>query len=81
MVIADDGPGISESTRARVFEPFFTTRGIGGGVGLGLTAAYGIVTRHGGRIELSPRHGGGTAVVIALPAAARDESALELSPA
>lgn len=65
--IADDGPGIPPHQLARVFEPFFTTRGIGGGVGLGLTAAYGIVTRHGGRIELLPREGGGTSAVISLP--------------
>jgi len=68
ITIADDGPGIDPAIRERVFEPFFTTRGIGGGVGLGLTAAYGIVTRHGGRIDLMPRVGGGTVAVIALPA-------------
>lgn len=69
LTISDDGPGIDPALRARVFEPFFTTRGIGGGVGLGLTAAYGIVTRHGGRIELSPRAGGGTVATLSFPSA------------
>jgi signal transduction histidine kinase len=69
LTIADDGPGIDPAIRARVFEPFFTTRGIGGGVGLGLTAAYGIITRHGGRIELGPRAGGGTVATLCLPSA------------
>ncbi|MBS2027634.1 MAG: GAF domain-containing protein [Deltaproteobacteria bacterium] len=79
VTVADDGPGIPDSIRMKVFEPFFTTRGVGGGVGLGLTAAYGIVARHGGRIELVPRQGGGTLAVIVFPAAANaPESALGL---
>jgi two-component system NtrC family sensor kinase len=66
--VVDNGCGISPEIRSKVFEPFFTTRGVGGGVGLGLTAAYGIITRHGGRIELFDRFGGGTEVLITLPA-------------
>ncbi len=65
LVVADDGPGIPPTERPRVFEPFFTTRN--GGSGLGLAAARRIVEGHGGRIELESSSGQGTAVRIALP--------------
>ena len=68
ITIADAGCGMSPEVRARAFDPFFTTRGVGGGLGLGLTAAYGIVTRHGGSIAIDSEPGGGTEVKIRLPA-------------
>jgi signal transduction histidine kinase len=49
--VRDEGAGITRENLRRVFEPFFTTRGVGKGIGLGLTAAYGIVKRVGGDIE------------------------------
>jgi signal transduction histidine kinase len=66
--ISDSGVGMTPEVRGRVFDPFFTTRGVGGGLGLGLTAAYGIVTRHGGSITLESEPGMGTQVLIRLPA-------------
>ena len=69
IAIRDTGCGMTPEVRARVFDPFFTTRGIGGGIGLGLTASYGIVTRHGGVIELDSTPGKGTTVRVALPLA------------
>ncbi len=67
--VRDEGIGIAPEHLRRVFEPFFTTRGIGRGVGLGLTAAYGIVQRAGGTIELDSEVGKGTRVTVLLPKA------------
>ena len=65
--IADTGPGIPTDVRARVFDPFFTTRSVGSGTGLGLTVARDIVLAHGGTVAvICPPHGG-TSVTIRLP--------------
>jgi PAS domain S-box-containing protein len=64
--IADDGPGVPEAICERIFEPFFTTRR--GATGLGLAIAVGIVEGHRGRIDLEARPGGGTCLVVDLPA-------------
>ena len=53
--------------KARVFDPFFTTRPIGEGTGLGLAIARRVVADHGGRVELESQPGGGTMVAMALP--------------
>ena len=65
--ISDTGNGIDEPVRQRIFEPFFTTKDTGKGTGLGLFVAYGIVTRHGGFIDLSGGPGHGTIFEIYLP--------------
>lgn len=65
----DTGPGIPEAARAHIFEPFFTTKGEGEGTGLGLSVSYGIVTAHGGKIELAATSGAGTTLRVTLPAA------------
>lgn len=57
VVVDDSGPGVPEDARDRVFEPYFTTKS--GGTGLGLALAYKIVAEHGGRIEIGDRPGGG----------------------
>ena len=68
--VRDEGVGIAPENRRRVFEPFFTTRGVGKGIGLGLTAAYGIVKRVGGDIEAhSDGPGKGALFTIRLPVA------------
>ena len=77
--VRDAGCGIPAEHLRRVFEPFFTTRGIGGGVGLGLTAAYGAVQRHGGSIDLQSAVGEGTTVRIRLPAHAEPEAAADVA--
>lgn len=69
VTIADSGCGMTPEVRRRVFDPFFTTRGVGGGLGLGLTATYGIITRHGGSIAIDSEPGCGTEVSLRLPAA------------
>ena len=64
--VADTGEGMSEETRQRVLEPFFTTKGEGGS-GLGLAMVYGITERHGGEIEMRSTVGKGTAVALCFP--------------
>jgi signal transduction histidine kinase/ActR/RegA family two-component response regulator len=66
VVVADTGPGMSDSVRQRVFDPFFTTKAEKG-TGLGLSVAYGIVTRHGGRIDLWSETGRGSTFTVWLP--------------
>jgi two-component system NtrC family sensor kinase len=61
----DNGPGIREIDR--VFDPFYTTRPIGQGTGLGLSACYGIIQEHGGKISCSNRTEGGALFRIELP--------------
>lgn len=63
---ADTGPGILEP--ARVFDPFYTTRPVGQGTGLGLSACYGIIQEHGGKITCRNRDNGGAIFQIELPA-------------
>lgn len=68
LIVRDTGIGMSEAVRDRVFEPFFTTKGIQG-TGLGLSMVYGIVSRHGGTIDVASAPGQGTTVTVRLPAA------------
>jgi len=66
--IEDNGPGMAEATRLRVFEPFFSTKEVGVGTGLGLSVAYAIVTKgHHGSIEVESRPGEGCCFTIKLP--------------
>jgi two-component system, NtrC family, sensor kinase len=65
--IADDGSGIAGEHLARIFDPFFTTKPVGKGTGVGLSISYGIVKKHGGRIEVRSRPGNGTTFRISLP--------------
>jgi signal transduction histidine kinase len=63
---ADTGPGMLEPER--VFDPFYTTRPVGQGTGLGLSACYGIIQEHGGKISCRNRSEGGAVFIIELPA-------------
>ena len=66
--IEDNGPGMDEATRRRIFEPFYTTKPVGQGTGLGLSVSYFIITEdHGGEMGVHPVQGGGTRFVIRLP--------------
>jgi len=69
LEMKDTGAGIPETARAHIFEPFFTTKGEGEGTGLGLSVSYGIVTAHGGTIELASTSATGTTFRVRLPAA------------
>jgi len=65
--VEDYGCGIPEELRDRIFEPFYTSKEIGKGTGLGLAIAYGVVERHGGRIELDSEVGRGSLFRVHLP--------------
>jgi PAS domain S-box-containing protein len=65
--IADTGQGMDEATRRRAIEPFFSTKGIGQGTGLGLSMAHGLAVQLGGGLTIDSAPGAGTTVTIWLP--------------
>jgi signal transduction histidine kinase len=65
--IADTGKGIAPELMNRIFDPFFTTKPVGKGTGLGLSVSYGIVEKHGGRIEVESSPGQGATFTVWLP--------------
>ncbi len=67
--MSDEGAGIPQSARDKVFQPFFTTKSIGKGTGLGLPISYGIVKMHNGTIWFDTETGRGTTFHVELPAA------------
>lgn len=67
LEVEDNGPGIPESVRAHIWDPFWTTKGEGGGTGLGLTVVHGIIADHAGTISLESTPGFGARFVVRLP--------------
>jgi len=74
IVVEDNGVGMSEEVRKKAFMPFFTTKDVGDGTGLGLSVVHGIITSHGGTIRLSSEEGKGSRFEVRLPLGASDES-------
>jgi len=70
--ITDSGDGIPKEIREKIMQPFFTTKEIGKGTGLGLAVCYGILTEHGGRLDVQSTPGIGTTFTITLPAIIND---------
>lgn len=67
VAVADDGPGLTDEVRRHLFDPFFSGREAGRGLGFGLSKCWRIVTEHGGRTIVSSPAGQGACIVIALP--------------
>ncbi len=65
--VKDNGPGIPDAIKEKIFQPFFTTKPTGQGTGLGLSLSYDIVKAHGGEIKIETKEGEGVAFIISLP--------------
>lgn len=72
--VEDTGKGIEPDKLKHIFDPFFTTKPVGQGTGLGLSISYGIVQRHGGRIEVDSRPGEGSRFRVSLPRRGADKA-------
>jgi signal transduction histidine kinase len=67
VIVKDSGQGIPAKDLPHIFEPFYTTKNEGYGVGLGLSIVFGIIERHGGDITVESRTGEGAVFTLALP--------------
>jgi C4-dicarboxylate-specific signal transduction histidine kinase len=68
--VQDDGPGVPAQNEPKLFQPFFTTKPVGQGTGLGLSVSYGIIESYGGTIGYHANDWGGATFFFELPAAA-----------
>jgi signal transduction histidine kinase len=75
LQVRDSGTGIDAESIDKVYDPFFTTKGIGKGTGLGLSVSYGIIQEHHGSITVDSTPGKGTVFRISLPAATDTQAA------
>ena len=73
LSIADTGCGMDATTMTRICEPFYTTKGVGAGTGLGLSVVHGIISAHGGKFEVRSTLGAGSEFCIILPACGVDQ--------
>jgi len=67
IIIKDNGNGIPESVKDKIFQPFFTTKPTGQGTGLGLSLSYDIVKAHGGTLQVETSERAGSEFIITLP--------------
>ncbi len=72
LQVSDTGPGIPSQIRERIFEPYYTTKGVGEGSGLGLAVVQGIVHARGGEITVNSREGHGSVFTVYLPASSQN---------
>jgi PAS domain S-box-containing protein len=81
LAVCDTGQGIDDKIQEQIFEPYFTTKELGKGTGLGLATVYGIVKQSGGNIEFDSKVGAGTTFRVYLPRVAEQPEAVELTDA
>jgi PAS domain S-box-containing protein len=80
LSVTDQGSGMDEQTRRRAFDPFFSTKAVGRGTGLGLATVFGMARQAGGGVWIYSEKGRGTVVKLALPLVATHEVAAQQSP-
>jgi signal transduction histidine kinase/ActR/RegA family two-component response regulator len=80
LSVEDSGPGISRDALPRIFDPFYTTRAVGQGTGLGLSVSHGIVEEHGGTIAAASPEGRGATFTVTLPVAEAEPAPAEPEP-
>lgn len=81
IAVTDTGEGMDEATLARAVEPFFTTKGVGQGTGLGLPMVHGLAEQSGGRLVLTSRPGEGTTAELWLPVTTEESASASPEPA
>lgn len=75
LQVADNGPGVPQEARHRIFEPLYTTKEVGKGTGIGLALCHRIVSSHGGNIFLNSNTGPGASFIVQLPLTAKEDTA------
>jgi two-component system cell cycle sensor histidine kinase/response regulator CckA len=78
VTVTDSGTGMDDATKARIFEPFYTTKSQGQGTGLGMAMVYGLMKQHEGYVSLSSEPGQGTRVALHFPASGEPVSVIPL---
>lgn len=78
IIVSDNGVGIPEADLSRIFDPFYTTRSVGEGIGLGLYLVHSFVERHGGNVAVASRVGAGTGFTLTLPLRVPDDAPARL---
>ncbi len=71
--VDDDGPGVPPENRSRIFEPFYTTKPVGEGIGLGLSVVHAVAEEHGGKIEVDGSEMGGASFQLLVPRQANQQ--------
>ncbi|MCG8620212.1 MAG: ATP-binding protein, partial [Desulfobacterales bacterium] len=75
LMVSDTGTGIAPEIQDRIFEPYFTTKDVGRGTGIGLSVVHGIIQSHGGTIELESAPGEGTLMTVQFPSSEGEQEA------